>query len=564
MPINHQLPTTRRAEVKRRRINRSSLPPLLLAHFDRIADAPDAIPRLRRFILDLAVRGKLVEQNQKDESAAVLVAQVRAARSDEGLESDRSLFEIDPSELPYDLPSNWQLIRLGACLEMINGRAFKPTDWLTKGLPIVRIQNLNNEAAPFNYCDESDAEPRHIINSGAFLISWSGTPGTSFGAFIWQRGKAVLNQHIFKCLQIGTPYFDRFLKLAINGRLDEMIAKAHGGVGLQHITKGKLENLVLSLPPLAEQHRIVAKVDELMALCDCLETAQTERETRRTRLVAATHARLSDSGPAPTSAFSLQPSAFFVRHLAHVTARPAHIPQLRQTILNLAVRGKLVSQLPSETRSDAIPEIIPPSSPLDVPGAWRWTEFGEVGEISGGFAFKSGDYAPAGVFVLRVTNITPSGVINKDAAVFLPQQKVTKEVERFYLNEGDILLVMVGGSLGKIGLVTPDILPALLNQNLWRITPKTEEVDRQFLRLLIDFTVSFQRRVTHSTHGHLSREEFRKKPIALPPLAEQRRIVAKVDELMALCDRLEAQLTTTQTQSRNLLESTLHQALATT
>src|SRR5262249_8324476 len=158
-----------------------------------------------------------------------------------------------------------------------------------------RIQNLNNVNAPFNHCDSDQIDDRHIIDNGSFLISWSGTPGTSFGAFIWDRGRAALNQHIFKCVQIGSAYDDRFLRLAINGRLDEMIAKAHGGVGLQHITKGKLENLVLSLPPVAEQKSIVAKVDELMVLCDRLDAAQAEREGRRDRLLRASLHRLNQS-----------------------------------------------------------------------------------------------------------------------------------------------------------------------------------------------------------------------------------------------------------------------------
>jgi type I restriction enzyme S subunit len=284
-------------------------------------------------------------------------------------------------------------------------------------------------------------------------------------------------------------------------------------------------------------------VDELMALCDRLEAQQHERETRHAALARASLARFAD---APTPA-----NLNFIFHKSYAIP-PA---DLRKSILTLAVQGKLVPQDPNDELSDSIPEIIPSSPPLDVPDSWRWTEFGEIGEISGGFAFKSGDYTPSGVFILRVTNIAPSGVISKDEAVFLPPEKVTREVERFYLNEGDILLVMVGGSLGKIGLVTSDILPALLNQNLWRITPVNGEVDSQFLRLITDFAVSFQRQITHSTHGHLSREEFRKKPVALPPRAEQRRIVAKVEQLMALVDALETQLAASRASAANLLSA---------
>jgi len=170
---------------------------------------------------------------------------------------------------------------------MINGRAFKPTEWLAGGLPIVRIQNLNNPQAPFNFCDPETIEDRHLIRDDEFLISWSVTPGTSFGAFIWKRGLAALNQHIFRCIQVGDAFWPEFLRLAINSQWDVLIGKAQGGVGLQHVTKGTLESLPLPLPPLSEQHRIVAKVDELMALCDQLEANLTSTQTDSRRLLEA-------------------------------------------------------------------------------------------------------------------------------------------------------------------------------------------------------------------------------------------------------------------------------------
>jgi type I restriction enzyme S subunit len=306
-------------------------------------------------------------------------------------------------------------------------------------------------------------------------------------------------------------------------------------------------------------------VDELMALCDELEAARTKREIRRDHIVAATLHKLNngDASPEAGNGSDFKETArFYFNHLPRLTTRPEHIKQLRQTTLKLGICGKLTAQKPNESVSGAIPEIIPGTAPFEVPPNWRWTVFGEIATITGGYAFKSGDYSSGGVFVLRVTNIEPTGVITKKDSVFMPKKKIGREIEKFYLNAGDILLVMVGGSLGKTGVVTSDVLPALLNQNLWRIMPAKEEVDHRYLKLLVDFIILFQRKITHSTHGHLSREEFRQKPISLPPFAEQHRIVAKVDELMALCDKLEDHLTTTAITRRQLLEATLHEALS--
>ena len=137
-------------------------------------------------------------------------------------------------------------VLIGDAVELINGRAFKPTDWTPTGLPIIRIQNLNDTKAPYNYFYGA-YDKKNYIKSGELLFSWSGTPGTSFGAFIWNRGPGLLNQHIFRVLP-KKDYDLNFLRFALNAQLDEIISKAHGGVGLQHITKSELEKIAIPYP----------------------------------------------------------------------------------------------------------------------------------------------------------------------------------------------------------------------------------------------------------------------------------------------------------------------------
>ena len=148
-----------------------------------------------------------------------------------------------------------------------NGRAFKPDDWGTAGLPIIRIQNLNDEEAPFNYY-AGDYSPVHEVNDGELLFSWSGTPGTSFGAFRWYRGKGVLNQHIFRVIpKINVD--KEYLKYALNGNIATIISKAHGGVGLQHITKKELDEIEIPIVPEQKQKGIVAvlqKAEKIITL----------------------------------------------------------------------------------------------------------------------------------------------------------------------------------------------------------------------------------------------------------------------------------------------------------
>src|SRR5438445_407881 len=139
-----------------------------------------------------------------------------------------------------DLPEGWAYGRIYDLVRLVNGFAFKPSHWKGRGLPIIRIQNLNNPNAPFNYCPDRIPE-KFLVRHGNLLFAWSGTPGTSFGAHIWNGGNGWLNQHIFR-VDFDESLLDKiYLRLAINCNLQSYIAEAHGGVGLAHITKGRFE-----------------------------------------------------------------------------------------------------------------------------------------------------------------------------------------------------------------------------------------------------------------------------------------------------------------------------------
>ncbi|MEQ8407024.1 MAG: restriction endonuclease subunit S [Gammaproteobacteria bacterium] len=156
-------------------------------------------------------------------------------------------------------------VPFGSICTLQNGRAFKSSEWSDQGTPIIRIQNLNNESKPFNYCN-FEVEARFQVNSGDLLFSWSGTPGTSFGAFFWNRGKGFLNQHIFR-VDVDEKATDKdYLRHAINSKLSMIIEQAHGGVGLKHITKGKLEAIEIYYPDLPTQKHIAAILNKADAI----------------------------------------------------------------------------------------------------------------------------------------------------------------------------------------------------------------------------------------------------------------------------------------------------------
>jgi type I restriction enzyme S subunit len=170
----------------------------------------------------------------------------------------------------------WEAHRLGDLAQYINGKAFKPEDWGQSGLPIIRIQNLTDKAKPFNYCAKR-VEDRYLVADGDMLVSWSAT----LGSFIWDRGPAVLNQHIFKVIPDYTLVEKEFLHYLILDNL-RLLAEHTHGIAMKHITKAKFDNIEVHVPPLIEQRRLVGCIRECLGRIDELEalTRRAEREVK--------------------------------------------------------------------------------------------------------------------------------------------------------------------------------------------------------------------------------------------------------------------------------------------
>jgi type I restriction enzyme, S subunit len=171
----------------------------------------------------------------------------------------------------FIIPNGWRLCKLGDLANYINGRAFKPTEWRKEGIPIIRIENLNNPEATFNYFDGKINSIFEIAN-GDLLVSWS----ASLDAFIWTRGKAYLNQHIFKVVHNEDIIIKDFLYFALKEAMKEIRDKVHGAT-MKHITKPDFEKFQIPIPPITEQKRIVAKLNAQMA---AIENARQAAEAQ--------------------------------------------------------------------------------------------------------------------------------------------------------------------------------------------------------------------------------------------------------------------------------------------
>lgn len=255
------------------------------------------------------------------------------------------------------------------------------------------------------------------------------------------------------------------------------------------------------------------------------------------------------------------------------------IKKLRELILELAVRGKLVPQDPNDEpasellkriaaekaelvkqgkikKQKPLPEISEDEKPFELPKEWEWVRLGKLSDAVTGNAFKTSEYADEGTFVLRVTNINPDGTINLADKKFIPHNLAETKYNGFSLKQGDILLVMVGGSLGKIGIVDNECLPALLNQNMWKMV-KSDTLNHDFFIFGLKFINANQLNITHSTHGHLAQGDYLSKCFPLAPVDEQKQIAEKVSSLMTLCDQLEQQSLTSLDAHSQLVETLL-------
>ena len=570
-------------------------PERLLARFDRVADSPDAVSRFRRFVLDLAVRGKLVEQNPADEPASMLLQRVEEekARLAESGEIRPRKLRFRPRQHPveFEKPNGWKLTSLGAVALKITDGAHKTPTYVEQGVPFVSVKDFSAgrlDLGNTRFIPPSEHEVlyrRCDPRRGDILLGRIGT-----------LGKAVIVEtdvEFSLFVSVGMIRFDHanidptFFRMVLNSPFVEAEfgrIKVGGGTHTNKLNLGDLHTVAFPLPPFAEQLRIVAKVDELMALCDQLEEARSLRRETRDRLTKASYARLSVSD-ADDVAFRTR-ARFAVENLPAITVRPDQVKRLRQTILNLAVRGKLVEQDPadepaskqvsriSEARSavkgrrgsriERLP-ILTEVEAERLPFSWAPVRLEDVAiSMRYGTSIKC-DYDETLTPVLRIPNVS-SGQVNLQDLKFGPLNEDKREALALMVD--DLLMIRSNGSLdivGRAAVVTPAAEGMSFAGYLVRLRTLNEQLNTRYVWLALNSDAVREQieRPIRSAVGlkNVNLTEFNNLSFWLPPIAEQHRIVAKVDELMALCDRLQANLDIVSAGRHCLFESFLREVL---
>ncbi|TGV08754.1 restriction endonuclease subunit S [Mesorhizobium sp. M8A.F.Ca.ET.173.01.1.1] len=559
----------------------------LLMHYEKIAEAPDAIARLRRFILDLAVHGKLVPQDANDEPASELLKRIakekaRLVKAGE-IRTPKAIPAL--SGPPFQIPTNWRWSQL-AEIGLLSPRNEAPDALEASFVPMPLI------AADYGVANQHEIRPWGEIKKGYTHFA-EGDVGLAKITPCFENGKSAVFRdltgrigagttelHIVRPLFVDQDYILLFLKSP--HFIETGIPKMTGTAGQKRVPTEYFALSPFPLPPLAEQHRIVAKVDELMGLCDRLEAAQAGREAVRDRLTAASLARLNESDLETFQA----DARFALGVLPAVTTRPDQIKALRRTILNLAVRGRLVPQdtkdepaskllkrIAMEKTGSNKPRLFPTADTLSksdgfdphlmLPIGWVWACLGEITHVGTGLTPSKvqPSYYDGGNIPWINSSATSADVIRE--AKFFVTPFAVKECRLKIYPAGSLVVALYGqgktrGQVAELGL------DATVNQACAVVQwlPSFHEM-KGFVRLTLEQQYdAIRERAEGGPQPNLNVGKIKERLFPLPPLAEQRRIVARVDALMALCDRLEASLTAAAAVRRHLLDALLAEALA--
>jgi len=531
--------------------------------FDQFAETPNAVTKMRELILRLAVHGKLVEQNPNEESADDHLPRIKRAK--EQLIDERRIRQSDGVEYSepkhiFTTPKGWTWVYVSDVAVVQGGKRLpKGSTFSDDTTPhyYIRVTDMKNGSISetgLQFISPSVQREiaRYTINKEDLYITIAGTIG-AVGTVPDTLDGHNLTENAAKIVFRGIDL--RFFQIVLSSKfvqaqfLEKTNQMAQPKLALKRIAGAKF-----CLPPPSEQIRIVVKANHLMALCDQLEAQLQERDTRHAALARTSLARFAD---APTPA-----NLNFLFHPSYAVA-PA---DLRKTILTLAVQGKLVPQdpndepaielierisrgIPAEVRrhqGPPLPTMQTDSLQYEVPDSWSWARFRDVAVIASKLV-NPNDYPD-------FNHLAPDN-IEKGNGVLLPcatvrEDKVTSSNHRFY--PGQIVYSKIRPNLAKVVIVH---FEGLCSADMYPINALIDANYLQRYMLSESFLIQAVKTDTRVAMPKINQNELNTIAVPVPPLTEQRRIVAKVDQLMTLVDQLETQIADSSTAAINLMEA---------
>ena len=536
---------------------------LLTDNLPLLACAPNGIKKLRELILELAMRGKLVEQNASDEPASELLKRIAAEKAQlvaEGkIKKQKSLMNIGEEEKPFDVPANWEWVRVAAVGH----------DWGQKTpdqeFTYIDVGSVDNAVGMISspqvlMAEDAPSRARKVVRPGTVIYSTIRPYLLNIAVINEEYAQEPIASTAFAIihpyLDMPSKYYLWYLRSPIFVRYVESVQM---GIAYPAINDGQFFSGLIPLPPLAEQHRIVAKVDELMALCDRLEAQQADAASAHAQLVQTLLGSLTQASDATEFAANWQCLA---EHFHTLFSTEPSIDALKQTLLQLAVMGKLVPQDPRDEPAESLLQRNGIKSQPHTLQGWAAAPLGQLGEILGG---STPSKANAEFWNGDIPWVSPKDMkrpVIHDSEDHI-SAKALAETSLKAVPAKSLLMVVRGMILVHSFPVALTAREVTINQDMKALVPP-EEISAYLLMYLQATKAVMVGLVDRSSHGtcKLISEKLWSHIVCLPPLPEQHRIVAKVDQLMALCDQLKTRLTQARQLNEQLASTLVEQAVA--
>lgn len=536
---------------------------LLKKHFDIALESPDGISKLRTLILTLAMQGKLVKQDTKNESAKYLLEKIQIEKQklvEKGIiRKQKDILLIKLEEIPYNIPSNWTWVRMSNVLDVRDGTHDTPK-YVESGYPLITSKNLYSGKLNFDnisYISEQDhlkITERSGVDFGDILFAMIGSIGNPVIVDV-RREFSIKNVALFKFYSKNGPY-NRFVWFYLSLAQEIMKEKSSGAVQ-SFVSLNYLRNYIFPLPPLEEQKRIVTKIDELMNICDKLEEQRDKRDEKRISVHAASINRLLESTHKNEFNTSWQ---FISRNFESLYSVKENVTELKKAILTLAMQGKLVKQDPNDQpasellktikfekeklinngnlrRKIELMEIKQDAILYNLPDNWEWCRFSDIAQHNSGKTLDSGRNTGELRDYITTSNLYWGFFkLENIRKMQIREEELDKCTAKF----GD-LLICEGGEAGRA---------AVWNENYEICFQNHIHRARFYKGINPYYLYNFFRNINGTGElnnyrkgvgiSSMSSKVLANIVLPLPPIAEQNRIVKRINELMIICDQLES------------------------
>ncbi len=553
----------------------------VLENFDTIFRNEKSLESLNKIILDLAIRGKLVEQNPEDEPASELFTRIKEEKErlikEKVIKKEKELLKIEEDEIPFEIPESWEWVRLGEI--GIWGSGATPSrsklEYYQNGdIPWLKTGELNDS---YIYNSEEKITKLALEKTSLRLCKAKDVLIAMYGATIGKLGileiEATTNQACCACTVYQGIYY-KFLFYFLMARRESF--KSQGAGGAQpNISKEKIINSLFTLPSLAEQNRIVEKVERLQGLIKNLKEVYLLNEESRLNLKKSLLAEIEKNNSDKELLKNLE---LVFSNFDKVIRSKEDIKDIRNLILSLAIKGKLVEQNPEDEpaselftrikeekerlikekvikKEKELAKLEKDEIPFEIPKSWEWVRLGEILNLLTDGAHKTPKYVENGVPFLSVKNMS-NGKLNFDDVKYITQEEHIELSKRCNVEYGDLLLTKVGTTGIPVIVDTYREFNIFVSVALLKFNKNC--IDVKFLRLLLQSPFVYNQS-QENTKGVGNKnwvlKDISNTKIILPPLAEQQRIVERVEKLMSICDMLEEKIVESERVSEKLLES---------